>query len=72
MRRYLRLYQLDQPGLIPTGLVMAIEGKKGEPGKEWGEPSLESYNKLDPECEKNPFLAMSSAWDLAAFSNCRL
>lgn len=45
-------YRLDNPGLVPDGLVMAIEGRKGEMGKEWGSPSLESYYKLDPECEK--------------------
>ena len=45
-------YPLDDPGLIPTGLVLAIEGRKGEQGKEWGAPSLESYGEMDPECEK--------------------
>jgi arylsulfatase len=45
-------YRLDDPGLIPTGLVMAIEGRKGEQGKEWGTPTLETYEALDPECEK--------------------
>ncbi len=45
-------YQLDEPGLVPTGLVMAIEGRKGEQGKEWGTPTLETYNEMDPECER--------------------
>ncbi len=45
-------YRLDNPGLVPTGLVMAIEGRKGEQGKEWGLPTPEWYNKMDPECEK--------------------
>lgn len=45
-------YQLDVPGLVPTGLVLAIEGHKGEMGREWGEPTPEWYNKMDPECEK--------------------
>jgi len=45
-------YRLDDPGLIPTGFVMAIEGRKGEQGKEWGVPTVESYEELDPECEK--------------------
>ena len=45
-------YRLDSTGLVPKGLVMAIEGRKGEQGKEWGTPSLESYNEMDPECEK--------------------
>ena len=45
-------YQLDKPGLVPTGLVMAIEGRKGEEGKEWGLPTNAWYEKMDPECEK--------------------
>ena len=44
-------YQLDDPGLIPQGIVMAIEGRKGEPGKEWGLPTNEWYGRMDPECE---------------------
>ena len=45
-------YKLDNPGLIPAGIVMAIEGRKGGQGKEWGNPSVESYGQMDPECEK--------------------
>jgi len=45
-------YRLDDPGLIPKGIVMAIEGRKGEQGKEWGAPTVESYEEMDPECEK--------------------
>jgi len=45
-------YQLDRPGLLPTGWVMAVEGRKGEPGKEWGLPNGEWYDKMDPECKK--------------------
>lgn len=45
-------YRLDDPGLLPTGIVMAIEGRKGEIGKEWGTPSLESYEQMDAECER--------------------
>lgn len=45
-------YGLDKPGLVPTGIVMAIEGKKGEQGKEWGKPTPEWYDKMDPESEK--------------------
>ena len=45
-------FRLDDPGLIPKGLVMAIEGRKGEQGKEWGTPTLDAYNKMDPESEK--------------------
>ncbi len=45
-------YRLDNPGLIPTGIVMAIEGRAGELGKEWGAPTNASYAQMDPECEK--------------------
>ena len=45
-------YKLDRPGLIPSGIVMALEAKKGEPAKEWGKPTPEWYSKMDPECEK--------------------
>jgi arylsulfatase len=45
-------YRLDTPGLIPTGMVQIIEGRKGEQGKEWGTPTNESYAKMDPESEK--------------------
>jgi arylsulfatase len=45
-------YQLDDPGLLPKGWVQTIEGKKGEPGKEWGLPNNEWYDKVDAESEK--------------------
>lgn len=45
-------YQLDDPGLVPKGWVMAIDGKKGEQGMEWGLPTNENYEKMDKECEK--------------------
>jgi arylsulfatase len=45
-------YQLDDPGLLPKGFVMAIEGKKGELGREWCGTSSECYAKLDDESEK--------------------
>lgn len=45
-------YQLDKPGLLPEGWVQIIEGKKGEQGKEWGEPNNEWYDKMDAESEK--------------------
>ncbi len=44
-------YQLDGH-FLPRGWVMAIEGRKGEPGREWGTTSHEDYLKFDPECEK--------------------
>ncbi len=45
-------YELDKPGLLPTGIVMAIEGRKGQQGKEWGQPTNEWYEKMDQECER--------------------
>ena len=44
-------YQLDSPGLLPEGWVQIIEGKKGEQGKEWGEPNNDWYDKMDAESE---------------------
>ncbi len=44
-------YELDE-NFIPKGWVMAIEGKKGEPGREWRGTSHEDYLLFDPECEK--------------------
>lgn len=45
-------YRLDKEGLLPTGVVMALEAKKGELAKEWGLPTPDWYDKMDPECEK--------------------
>ena len=45
-------YRLDNPGLVPEGWVMNIEGKKGEQGKEWCGTSNECYEKFDREAEK--------------------
>jgi arylsulfatase len=45
-------YQLDTPGLLPDGWVMAIDGRKGEQGKEWCGISSECYGKMDAESEK--------------------
>jgi arylsulfatase A-like enzyme len=45
-------YQLDDPGLLPKGWVLAIDGKKGELGKEWCGTSNECYEKMDIESEK--------------------
>ena len=45
-------YQLDNPGLLPEGWVMIIEGKKGEKGREWCGTSNECYDKMDTESEK--------------------
>jgi len=45
-------YRLDNPGLVPDGWVMTIEGNKGEQGKEWCGTSNECYEKIDHESEK--------------------
>jgi arylsulfatase len=45
-------YDIDK-GWRPKGFVWALEGKKGGPVSEWGEPpDLMNYIKLDGECEK--------------------
>jgi arylsulfatase len=44
-------YKLDEH-FLPRGWVMAIEGKKGEPGREWRGTSHEDFPAFDPECEK--------------------
>ena len=44
-------YKLDD-SFIPKGFVMTIEGKKGEPGREWGDTSHKTYLKTNPECKK--------------------
>jgi arylsulfatase A-like enzyme len=45
-------YLYDQDALNPDGWVMAIEGKKGEQGREWKEPSSETYTEIDLESER--------------------
>ncbi len=45
-------YQLDNPGLLPEGWVMTIDGKKGELGKDWCGNSNECFEKIDTESEK--------------------
>jgi arylsulfatase A-like enzyme len=45
-------YLYDQDALNPDGWVMAIEGKKGEQGREWREPSAENYEQIDLESER--------------------
>jgi len=45
-------YQLDNPGLLPEGWVMTIDGKKGELGKDWCGNSNECFEKIDAESEK--------------------
>jgi arylsulfatase A-like enzyme len=45
-------YLYDQNALNPDGWVIAIEGKKGQQGREWKEPSAETYAELDLESER--------------------
>ncbi len=45
-------YLKDNTGLLPEGWIQCIEGKKGELGREWGDLSNESYDKIDLESEK--------------------
>ena len=47
-------YQLDRPGLLPSGWVQIIEGKKGEPGYEWRGTDKEDYDAFDPETKVRP------------------
>jgi arylsulfatase len=44
-------YKLDNT-VLPKGWVQVIEGKKGEPGREWGKTDLETFNRVDPECHE--------------------
>jgi len=45
-------YDIDK-GWRPKGFVWALEGKKGGPVREWGNPpNLADYLALDGECEK--------------------
>lgn len=51
-------YAIDNLGLRPGGWVMAIEGKKGEKGKEFCGISNECYDKIDTESEKRTIAFM--------------
>lgn len=44
-------YKLDN-SFVPKGYLLTIEGRKGEPGREWGDTSHGTYQKIDPECQK--------------------
>ena len=44
-------YKLDNT-VLPTGWVQVVEGKKGEPGREWGKTDFETFQKVDPECHE--------------------
>jgi arylsulfatase len=62
-------YLYDQEALNPDGWVMAIEGRKGEQGREWREPSVETYNELDLESERRmlDFIERQAAADTPFF-----
>jgi arylsulfatase len=45
-------HEIDEHGLRGDGLVLAIDGKKGEFTREWSLPDPVTYGKIDPECEK--------------------
>jgi arylsulfatase len=44
--------EIDEHGLRPDGMVMVIDGKKGEFSREWGEPDVPTYSKVDTESEQ--------------------
>ncbi len=44
-------YRLDEY-FVPEGWLMAIEGKKGELGHEWGNREMEDWDPLEEECRK--------------------
>ena len=46
------VHELDEHGLRPDGMVMVIDGKKGEYSREWGAPDVETYSKVDAESEQ--------------------
>jgi arylsulfatase len=45
-------FRLDAVGLVPSGWVMNIEGKKGEKGREFCGTSNECYAKVEDESER--------------------
>jgi arylsulfatase A-like enzyme len=56
-------YDIDK-GWRVKGFVWALEGKKGGPVREWGEPpNLADYIALDGECEKRASVFMKKAVD---------
>jgi arylsulfatase len=45
-------HEIDENGLRGEGMVMVIDGKKGEYTREWGKPDLPTYEQVDRESEK--------------------
>ena len=45
-------HEIDEHGLRPDGMVMAIDGKKGEFTREFGLPDIPTYMSVDVESEK--------------------
>lgn len=44
-------YKLDDT-FITKGWIQVVEGKKGEMGRQWGDNSHDTYDKIDPEAQK--------------------
>ncbi len=44
-------YKLDD-SFITKGWVLALEGKKGEKARQWGDNSHDTYLKMDPEAQR--------------------
>ena len=64
-------HEIDPHGLRGDGLVLAIDGKKGEYTREWGKPDVETYMKIDPECESRlmDFVDRNAAEDKPFFAS---
>jgi arylsulfatase len=45
-------HEIDEHGLRPDGMVMVMDGKKGEYSREWGGHDAETYLKVDPTSEQ--------------------
>lgn len=44
--------EIDKTGLRGEGLVLAIDGERDGFTREWGTPDPQTYEQIDPECEK--------------------
>ena len=45
-------HEIDEHGLRPEGMVMVLDGKKGEYTREYGQPDIPTYMSVDVESEK--------------------
>ncbi len=48
-------HEIDEHGLRGDGFVLALEGTKDGPTREWGTPDTETYLKVDVESERRLF-----------------